>query len=217
MGWRPWLALLPGVAAAWLVLAACEEGGGPSPTPTPSPAATATASPTPAEEMGGMEGFRAFAPQLEAALEAGNLDFFVEVAEISTATCPNEFLLRCEGQPEGSTIDGILLGRWGSEGSLLTVDDFRADLEEYLASLSHPQLYAIASLNRDMGGVIGGPAVLAIVTSAEEPTEFVRVFEFVGTDDTWRLRMMILVGGPLAAEWLSGDCTDCYDYWERYP
>ena len=222
-------ALLSGATLSAVVLTACDGATEPpllvEESPTATAMATAEAQPTPTVASADLEGFRAFAPQVESALQAGDVDFFMDIAEVSTAVCLVQGPLPapiCEQLPTGTSIEGVWTGLWRSEGILATVDEFRASLEEYLASLGEPTLYAIAALDRYVGGIIGGPAVFAVVTSAEDLPAFARVFEFVKVSDEWRLHSMISIprtgsgGTAFADEWISGDCSECYDRWERW-
>jgi len=164
------------------------------------------------KEMGGMAGFRAFAAQIAQALQARDADFFMERTLTSSVTCPNEFVPQCAGQPAGSSVEGIPFGRWHSEGTLLPVDGFQADLVAYLNALGDPTLHAIGTLAQ--GILAEGSAFFAVVLSSNEPST-TRIFEFVLRDGGWR--MPAVIEAPiLAHEWLSGECLECYDHWERW-
>jgi hypothetical protein len=185
-------------------------------TPTAAPTATPTPpeTPTPPPESGGLDGFRAFAEQIETAVTARDVDFFLEVASIASATCPNVFVQQCEGQPEGSEVQGINVGFWRSEGTILDPDQFRQQLASYLNSLHQPALHAIAQRETPIG-TPQGPAFLAVVVSADDPQNTARVFEFIFTDEGWQMSLDLNVSG-LAGEWLSGNCDECYDHWEQW-
>jgi len=221
------LALLGGASLALLLAAAvaCDDAKKPpflpeeSPTvtaeatataqPTPSPSPTATAAPAP----GSMESFRAFARQIEAAVKAGDAEFFMGIAKISTIVCPNEFESRCDGQPDGAQIEGVWFGRWHSEGSLLSEDEMRAAISAYLDSLADPALHAIG--RRDGAGLVGQVSFFAVVVSAERPGESTYVFEFVPRGAAWSFAS-VMEAPVLAEEWLSGGCGECYAEWERW-
>ncbi len=166
-------------------------------------------------ERAPLQFFRGFSPQVQAAVESRDVDFFLDSAQTSTLTCPNEFEPRCEGQPEGAEIEGIAFGRWRSERSLLTPEEFRGNLTAYLDSLPDPALYALARPERDIGGLIGGPAFFAVAVSSDNPSNTTRIFGFVFLDGEWRMSLM-MEAPVLAEEWLSGECSDCYDQWERW-
>ncbi len=193
---------------------------GPTATADPTPTLTPTTAltPSPTLEPADLEGFREFALQVDAAVEARDVDFFMDVAVISTAACgaPGYLpSLLCEELPPGTVIEGVWTGLWLSEGFLATEEQFRESLQEYFAALRDPTLYAIAALDHYVGGLIGGPAVFAIIASRDDPDNTTRVFEFVQENGAFRMPNVI-VGTNLAASWLSGECGFCYDRWERW-
>ena len=217
-------ALLGGASLALLLAAAaCDDARKPpflpeaSPTATaeatqmaqPTPTPTATAAPAP----GSMEDFRAIARQIEAAVKARDAEFFMGIAKSSTIVCPNEFESRCEGQPDGTQIEGVWFGRWRSEGSLFTEDEMRASITAYLNSLADPTLHAIG--RRDGAGLVGQVSFFAVVVSAERPGESTYVFEFVPRGAAWSFAS-VMEAPVLAEEWLSGGCGECYAEWERW-
>jgi len=217
-------AILPLVPLLAL-LAACGRGEEPAATPSPSPAVArpsptpaaeptseVTAAPTPMEaaETGGFEGFRAFARQIEAAVDASDVEFFLSRRLISTTTCPDEFEAKCQGQPDGSTVDGFWIGKWGSHVFLRTDEHLRTELSQYFATALPAALLAVAEQNRDPGNVIG-PTSMAIVGPSGDSPQPVRVFQFVWLDGSWRLKA--LTAAP-PEEWLTGDCAECYDEFE---
>jgi hypothetical protein len=160
-----------------------------------------------------MESFRAFAPQIEAAVKARDAGFFMGIGKISTIVCPNEFESRCDGQPDGAQIEGVWFGRWRSEGSLLSEDGMREAISTYLDSLADPALHAIG--RRDGAGLVGEVSFFGVVNSAERPEESTYVFEFVPSGSAWRFAS-VMEAPVLAEEWLSGDCAECYAEWERW-
>lgn len=211
---RLWLVLGAGLLAA--VLTACDGGVTEPPfllETSPTPTAIATPQATATVATGDIESFRVFARQVEAALEGRDADFFMAIAETSSMTCPSEFEPRCEGQPEGTVIEGIWHGRWRSEGSLQTPDEMVAALVSYLGSLADPSLHAIGL--REGAGLVGELSFFAVVASSDEPEESTYVFEFVPSGGAWRFAS-VMEAPVLAEEWLSGDCDDCYDHWERW-
>jgi hypothetical protein len=148
-------------------------------------------------------------------VEDRDIDFFMDHITVSETTCEAGGLpgTVCQGLDEGAAVSGVWVGLWRSEGLLVSQDDYRTLLQDYFDALENPDLYAIAALDRDAGGQIGGPALFAIVISTEFPLATARVFEFVREDGDWRLHLPIHVG-VLAEEWLNGDCEDCYDRWQ---
>ena len=218
------LALLAGASLALLLAAAaCDDARKPPFLPEASPTATAeatqTAQPTPtptataAPAPGSMEDFRAIARQIETAVKARDAEFFMGIAKSSTIVCPNEFESRCEGQPDGTQIEGVWFGRWRSEGSLFTEDETTASITAYLNALSGPTLQAIG--RRDGGGLVGEVSFFAVVASSEQPEESTYVFEFVHSGGIWQFAS-VMEAPVLAEEWLNGNCAECYSEWERW-
>ncbi len=173
----------------------------------PSPASTVS----PAD----LESFRAFAPQIEAAVESRSVDFFVGIAQISTYVCPDGIEPRCEDEPEGTIIEGIWLGRWRSDAALFTTERFGEVLGNWLAPLSDPTLYALAGLATFRSISLGGPSFFAVVSSPQDTPVSALVFDFVREEGDWHL-LGVIEAPVLAEEWLSGECTRCYDHWERW-
>lgn len=209
-----------------IAIAAC-DGDEAAETPTPVGRATPTVTveaeptrePTPVPETGGMDGFRAFAQQIELAIADRDDQFFIDGAKISTTTCPNEFEPRCDDQPVGTVIEGVWMGLWRSEGSLPALDSLSEDLAGYLGSLSNPMLYAIGDNSGHVSAFFGlENAFFAVVVSSDDPVNTTRVvtFEFSPEERGWQTAMVTKVGTSLTEEWISGDCTECYDHWERW-
>ncbi len=89
------------ISAMTVLAFACggeKERSGSTVTPLASPEATPTG------ESGGMEAFRAFAPQIEQAILAKDSQFFIERAVLQSETCPDEpqEFGPCAGQPAGA-------------------------------------------------------------------------------------------------------------------
>ena len=228
------VALLSSAVLSAAILAACDGGAAEppflretSPTPTaevtsaPEPTPTIETTPTtvpdtppPLPESGDLEGFRSFAEQIETAVRAREADFFLDVASTATVTCPNVFVQQCEGQPAGSEVHGISVGWWRSEGTIVEPDQFREDIASYLDSLAQPALHAIGQRETPLGAP-QGPAFFTVVVSADDPQNTTRVFEFIFTDEGWRMSLDLRVS-TLAEEWLNGECSECYDHWERW-
>lgn len=235
------MTLLVGICLAVLALA-CDEGEEEVATATPSPAAAATATPqatptpeeTPAEETGGFEGFQTFAQQIEAAVEGRDAQFFVERARLEELTCTGEeFPLPCAGQPAGTTLTGISSRAWASDAStLLSQEEYTLWLEDYfstaLGDLSDSYgsgsltLYALAH-----GEAEGAEVFRAVTTSivdryptgtpigGTEREAHVFVFEF--ENGRWQFTgEIVALTSVTSPDWLSGDCAECYDRWERW-
>jgi hypothetical protein len=228
------LFLLSGAALSAAVLTACDGGAteppflpetsptpaaeatlAPEPTPTAEPTPTTVPdTPTPLPDSGDLEGFRSFAEQIETAVRAREADFFLDVASTATVTCPNAFVQQCAGQPAGSEVHGINVGLWRSEGTIVEPDQFRERLASYLDSLAQPTLHAIGQRESPIGAP-QGPAFFAVVASVDDLQNTTRVFEFIFTDEGWRMSLDLKVS-ILAEEWLNGECSECYDHWERW-
>ena len=210
----------------------------PEVTPEPTPAAT------PAPETGGMDGFRTFAPQIEQAIANKDAQFFIDRARFTEFTCPGEPGLApraCDGQPAGTVIGGLEAGYWRSEGQIVPTEEYPQWLERYFGGgrgdLSDPygngsvSLYAVAELSIGVFSAVttyiadDNPNALGYY---EEPSRESRRFDFEFENGRWQLVGEVVElariepsggwgdEGPPAPEWLSGDCTDCYDYWERW-
>jgi len=215
------LALLADESLALLLAtAACDDATKPPFLPEASPTATteatSTAQPTPAMPAD-LEGFRAFAAHLDEAVRSRDADWITNMATVSSLICPMNYPTQsiCDGLPEGTVVRGIQTGRWRSEGQLQPIDEFRSSTLQYLSSLADPTLFAIAAADRYVGGSIGGPAVFAVVVSADDPSNTTHVFEFVEHGGAWSMPLVIYVSN-LNSEWLTGDCAECYDRWERW-
>jgi hypothetical protein len=217
-----------------------EDGAPETPSTTGQETATATAepgltpeptpSPTAPPETGGMDGFRTFAQQIEQAIASGDTQFFIDRARLSEITCPEEpaevIDPRCLGEPGGTVIEGVFAGAWRSEAHLLALDSLRDDLANGLASLSSPVLYAIgdqsswASEPNTLANLHGFEnAFFAVVTSSDDSSNatLVLTFEFPSDEARWLLAVVTsALTSTGAEEWLSGDCTECYDHWERW-
>ncbi len=211
-------------------------------TPEPTPAPTPTPDLPP--ETGGMDGFRTFASQIEQAISNKDAQFFIDRARLTEFTCPGEPGLAptaCDGQPAGTVIEGLEAGYWRSEGQMVPPEEHPQWLERYFGGgrgdLSDPYGNGSVSLYAMAEPRIG---VFSAVTTYiaddnpdatgyyEEPSRESRIFDFEFEDGRWQLvRELVELArieppwgwgdeGPPTPEWLSGDCTDCYDHWERW-
>jgi hypothetical protein len=111
------------------------------------------------------------------------------------------------------------------------LEEYRASLLRYFAAERPGQsdgygdgslkLYALGSSDN-----VDGPQFVAITTSMVEefPTGYpigaatreAHVFTFVVTNGQWRFAGEKVATGGSAADWLSGTCAQCYDYWEPW-
>jgi len=222
--------LSPVAAAAFLLMSACQDGdenGAPATSPTVtvsqrvSPSASPQLSPAPSESVpasgpdAAFDSFREFALRIEAAVESGDTNFFTDNAVFSTLECPNELQGDC-GFPYPTTIEGIRVGLWQSEGTVQASDEFKRTLTDYFAA--NPRLDSLAALNRDIGGGIGGPAYYAILNSTAAPSGTTIALGFVNDGGAWRFYLYLNAGTTERStnEWLSGTCAECYDYWEPW-
>jgi len=237
-----------GIAGALLTLAfvgaACSDGGGEeTATSTRSPEATVPAASTPDAEgtvtgdVGDMEGFRAFAPQIEQAIVTGDAQFFLDRAVLEELTCVgDEPVGPCSGRPAG-TVSGIPGGVWqGDVGGIFTPEEYEQALQRYFDGALADQsddygpgalaLFALARGERD-----GEEVFYAITTSIVDaypstgapvgpPGTLLReahAFRFRFESGRWLFTGETATAAePAAADWLSGQCADCYADWERW-
>jgi hypothetical protein len=201
---------------------------------TPPSTATATSTPTPIAEAGGFDGFRSFAQLIEAALDGGDAQFFVERARLTELTCTGEeFPLPCAGQPAGTTLNGITSAAWQSDASaLLSPEEYELWLEDYFSTaLGHLSddygsgsltLYALAHSGAD-----GNDSFQAISTSIVDryPSgtpigqneREAHVFNFEFENGRWQFTgEIVALTSVTSPDWLSGECSSCYDRWERW-
>jgi hypothetical protein len=224
--------------AVALGLAACaedEEARTASPTAAVSPMTTPTAAATPTGDTGGFDGFRAFAQLIEAALRGSDTQFFVQRARVSELTCSGdeEGPLPCAGEPAGTIRTGIPSRAWGSDAwALLPPAEYAPWLQRYFAA-------ARADLTDSYGS--GSLTLYAVAHSQEQgreifqaiPTSMIdinpsgtpigqtqreaHVFSFVFQNSRWRFTgEIVAVMSGTSPDWLSGQCRQCYDRWERW-
>jgi hypothetical protein len=215
--------------AAFLVLSVMSGCRGDGKQVTPATSATAPASlftsptttqpPSPSGPAGTpnseFESFREFASQIQAAVRAQDANFFIDNAVLGSLECPNLLHGDC-GFPYPTTIVGIRVGLWQSEGTVLPPDEFKRTLGDYLASA--PRLHSLGAGYGDVGGAIGGPTYLAILNTSAAPSETTVVLEFVNDGGAWRFSLYLNARTPesFINGWTSGTCAECYDYWERW-
>lgn len=173
-------------------------------TATPTAAASVTAAPS---EPAGLT-FDVYAQVLADAISNASTDPFLDNPVITESECPNE-LTDC-GVPAPTVIQGVVIGRWRSEGLPVPLDEFETQLANYLAT--GPTLQAIAQKNAE--GEDGTPAYYAI-TAVEGDATTTAYFIFKEDSGAFRLQAMVLAP-VLGEEWLSGDCAECYDQWQEW-
>jgi hypothetical protein len=231
---------LPAAVAVLLALIfACTSDASPaaSPTPTLDPDAplpplptadipTPTPEPSPVEEQG-LDGFRAFAIQIQAALTESDTAFFASRGLEDELTCAGDEVLGiCSGQRAGRILRGIPSAIYQSDAfALLSEDEYAGTLDEWLASAAtdgHPTLRALA--HRPAAGdeeevyMAIAKGVFVIGPEGEQVRrQQGRVFEFQFVDGSWRLSRDLYLSVPESTDvWLSGDCDECYDQWEHW-
>lgn len=199
--------------------------------------------PAPPSESNGMDGFRTFAQQVEQAIANRDAQFFIDRARLTEFTCPGEPGMApaaCDGQPAGTVIQGIQVGYWRSEGQMVRLEEYPQWLDSYFGGGRRDLNDAYGNGSVALYALAQGPEGLefsAVTTYIaddnpdvtgyyEDPTRESRMFEFRFEDGRWQLvHELVELGrpewawgeqGPRAPEWLAGDCTVCYDYWERW-
>ena len=219
-----------------LSAATATETSAPTGIPTPQPTSTASAAPSgpfgsPPPEVAS---FREFARQIEDAVAAGDSAFFVDRAKYVHLTCEGEEQLGpCSDWPGGTVITGIPGSAWHSDASaIFSAEEYtayftrywsagRSDLSDEYGSGSL-RLYALASRQAQDSRLFS-----AITTSIVDnyPTGYLigrsereaHVFNFELVESRWTFVSEIAATVSLAAgDWLSGNCSECYDYWERW-
>lgn len=241
MWWRP--ATISLLCVLLLGQAAC--GGSnearPQPSPSPSPAstisATATAPSATATAAGatsdapGADGFRAFAAQIQSALDARDEAFFHDRIELASGICTETDVQGGPGTAPctrvGDPWEGFPVGYWQSEGTYLTPAEAMSWVGELVDTslpgasdefgYGEPGVYALspiqgdaiitALIERPPNFVEGGPLRVARVTH----------WSFDGT--RWRLKNMLVAA--VGAEDFLIPCPEGVSYlrgeWERFP
>jgi hypothetical protein len=216
-------------------ITACGGDDTASDTPTGSP----SASPTPTETASGtapagIAEFRPFAQQVSDALVGHDAAFFTSRAQQVQITCKgDETLGPCSGKAAGQVLTGITGRAWQSDATaIFTLDEYAANLQWYW-SASLPavtdsygsgdlRLFALA-WNRGKDPPIFRVITTSIVNTyptgypiAENQRE-AHVFNFERQGADWAF--INEVAAPLSvtsSDWLSGQCSECYDYFELW-
>jgi hypothetical protein len=136
-----------------LVSIGCGDGGAPSASPTAQ--TTATGVPAIGSYTDQFD-FRSFATQLDKALRTADVQFFLDHVSFEDLICANDFTAppSCAGQAPGSTVPGIIVGVFQSEGFGLDAAGYRQFIREFLTNVAteasdaygdaKPRLYAYA-------------------------------------------------------------------------
>lgn len=171
------IAALLAVAALAVAAVACGDDDDES-TPTASPASTSPAATssaavgTPPFHGNGRSigqfvdfyDFLEYGELLDAALEAGDAQFFLDAVRFEELECDVEFPsppATCEGQPAGATVPGIVVGVFQSEGLGLDEQGFEQFITEYLTGYDQdapedvyggpaPSLYAYSTFKAEL-------------------------------------------------------------------
>ena len=241
---RPLALLAGGSLALLLAAAACDDAAKPPFLPEASPTVTAEATPTvaatpttlptrpassPTPETRDIDGFRTFAAQIAQAVVAGDGQIFVDRARQSVETCAGtEELGPCAGKPAGTELEGLWRGLWHTDAAeLIAPDEIATDFESFVADALTGEsdgfgggsavLYALAS---SALGIFGeGEAFYAVATAIQlgdaGAERRIEVYQLTFDGERWRL-YGVIKAGVLYEEWLSSDCAECYDKWERW-
>jgi hypothetical protein len=186
-----------------------------------------------ARETGGDDGFRAFVPKLQLALDNKDIQFIAERMETTHVVCTAQDLSGNTGGPQcdvaGTSYDGFPVAYWRSEGAILPAltvlgqlgtlfdseqpaarDDFgegraRVYALDLSPGKSHAIVTAMVAPLGDFGA--GGPIRIAIGTA----------WSF--SDGQWRFTSMLQA--YVSGEELLIPCQEAVDFlggaWERYP
>ena len=215
----------------------------PSPTPEPT-LTTVPEGPTPPPESGGTDGFRAFATEIDGALARGDPQWFIDRTVESQLECTERSGLGagvCSDYPTVTVETGVWWYFWGAGGKVLLSPERIGEITDLFVSTAEPTesdsfgtgetaLYALASSPARIFLFPGleGEAFFAVFTGIfgvregpeglerlEIPERRTAAYLFVFVDGTWRLGGLI-EAVRLAEDWLSGECAQCYDHWERW-
>ncbi len=178
--------------------------------------------------MGDIEGFRAFAARIAAAVEAEDALFFSERGvEDEVACAGDEVLGFCEGQPAGAVFRGIPGGVVQSDAfALFSPEEYESMLAEWFGLAQSAlddeygsgtvTVYAIAYHPANAFEDEAYQAILTgIFSDGAEPEREARILSFRFIDETWRLTAELYATRELTAgPYSTGDC--CPDLWERW-
>ncbi len=204
-----------------VALTACNDDSSEDSDSSPSPSndgGAETAEPSPEGEVPSSsatgesdpETFEKFAVQIDQAVAEGSSDFFLDNPILTDVECPNEIVTDCGAGPTPTILQGVIEGRWRSEGFPVSPDELETTLDEYFAG--DPNLVAVAVKENEGEG--GDPAYYAI-TAADGDPKSTAVFVYKQPDQEYRLQSVIFAP-VLGEEWTSGTCTECYDQWDAW-
>lgn len=181
-----------------------------------------------------MPAFREFAEQIAVAIADKDPTFFTSRARLIQLTCEgDEQLGPCSGHASGEVITGIPGSAWRSDASaLFTVDDYSDNLRSYFEGPvpgasdgfgdSDVRLYALAYSGGDapyFSAITTG--ILDTYPSTGYPIgqneREAHVFNFALEGSDWAFTGERAAGTfGVSADWLSGMCPQCYDYFELW-
>jgi len=241
-------ALILGPLAA-LVTLACVGDDETERTVTP-PATAAPASPTPEVTPTGIGSyddpydFRSFGEQIDTALRAGDVQFFLDNVTFEDVQCEGgEFPAlpeSCNAALPGSSVPAIIVGVEASEGYYADANQYEAVLREYLQGFvpdavdrfgdGRPQLYAysIAKQLRSPGGLTVVDAILTGIFPPAKPDagpqRGVLVLNTSFDGAAWRVVGVYVAGPPYAVAFTldpTGPETEpsgaeLYKFWARW-
>jgi hypothetical protein len=187
-----------------------------------------------------LEEFRAFAPEIAAALAAENPAFFLDRADPIQRPCTGtETSGPCTAGTEVPTFEGLGTAVSGREFDfVIPTDEYRSNLEPYIQG-------AVPAISDSLGpgslalyGLAAAPSgnmrpqfvpsesvyyaiTSGIINRGSDNSREVRAFAFVQREGEWRFLGEVQVpgGGDVQernAGWLTGSCPDCYEDFEPW-
>jgi hypothetical protein len=188
------------------------------------------------QDPDGLAAFRGFAAIVQTAIQTSDVDFFLNRRlEVQTVCRGDEALGQCAGQQAGTVLFGIPGYAWRSDASyIFTPDEYRTNLERYFAASIESAsdaygdgrllVFALASKQdaEDYEYFAITSSIVDIYPSTAAPIgrqeREAHAFRFEGTGKgDWAFAGEIAAGTLVTAvDWLSGDCAQCFDHWERW-
>jgi hypothetical protein len=156
-----------------------------------------------------------FAAQIASAIQGKDADFFLRDPVVTSIECSAGGPCPIPGP---TVVVGIRYGLWRSDGFVSSVADTRSQLVDLLSS--GRQLAAIAEATTDplYGDALQPqPGHFAVMNDPDDPG-WVTLLDFLRDGSNWRLEDVVNARTTDAStnEWLSGRCSECYDYWEPW-
>jgi hypothetical protein len=195
-----------------------------------APAPTATLS-SATSDAPGPDGFRAFATQIQAALDARAAAFFHDRVQLASGTCTEADVQGGIGAAPctraGGPWEGFPVGYWRSEGAYISADDASAwvdDLASKVVPGANDQFGGSALRVYALTPTANDAVITAIIQRPPDfgpggPLRVVRVTKWSFDGTRWRLAGLLVVS-VLAEEFLI-PCPEALSYqggeWERFP